>query len=78
GRITDALVEEEIARLSASWQPLAGPAAALPVDTTTLDLFDQDQLAAVVAVCRRSASLSAPGRTLFSVSRQKNANPNDA
>ncbi|EQA5672058.1 RNA repair transcriptional activator RtcR [Cronobacter malonaticus] len=78
GRITDALVEEEIGRLTASWRPLADPAAALPVDTATLDLFDRDQLAAVIAVCRRSASLSEAGRTLFAVSRQKKANPNDA
>lgn len=78
GRITDALVEEEIARLTASWRPITTAAAALPVDTATLDLFDQDQLAAVVAVCRRSASLSEAGRTLFAVSRQKKANPNDA
>lgn len=78
GRITDALVEEEIARLTASWRPITTAAAALPVDTATLDLFDRDQLAAVVAVCRRSASLSEAGRTLFAVSRQKKANPNDA
>jgi len=78
GRITDALVEEEIARLQASWQPRSAPDAALPVDAATLDLFDQDQLAAVIAVCRRSASLSDAGRTLFAVSRQKKANPNDA
>ncbi|WP_105660076.1 RNA repair transcriptional activator RtcR [Cronobacter dublinensis] len=78
GRITDALVEEEIARLQASWQPRSAPDAALPVDAATLDLFDRDQLAAVIAVCRRSASLSDAGRTLFAVSRQKKANPNDA
>ncbi|WP_337018604.1 RNA repair transcriptional activator RtcR [Leclercia sp. AS011] len=72
GRITLALVEEEIVRLQASWQT-ATPDAAM-----ALDLFDQRQLETVLEVCRRSASLSEAGRELFAVSRMKKANPNDA
>ncbi len=72
GRITLALVEEEIARLQESWQT-ATPSAAME-----LDLFDQRQLETVLEVCRRSASLSEAGRELFAVSRMKKVNPNDA
>ncbi|QIK12061.1 sigma 54-interacting transcriptional regulator [Leclercia sp. 29361] len=72
GRITLALVEEEIARLQANWQT-ATPAVAMD-----LDLFDQRQLETVLEVCRRSASLSEAGRELFAVSRMKKVNPNDA
>jgi transcriptional regulatory protein RtcR len=72
GRITLALVEEEIARLQANWQT-----ATLSV-AMELDLFDQRQLETVLEVCRRSASLSEAGRELFSVSRMKKVNPNDA
>ncbi|NEG94219.1 RNA repair transcriptional activator RtcR [Leclercia adecarboxylata] len=72
GRITLALVEEEIVRLQESWQ------AAAPSPVMDLDLFDQRQLETVLEVCRRSASLSEAGRELFAVSRMKKANPNDA
>jgi len=72
GRITLALVEEEILRLQESWQ------TATPLAAVGLDLFDQRQLETVLEVCRRSASLSEAGRELFAVSRMKKAVPNDA
>lgn len=72
GRITLALVEEEIARLQTNWQ------TATPSVAMELDLFDQRQLETVLEVCRRSASLSEAGRELFAVSRMKKVNPNDA
>lgn len=72
GRITLALVGEEIARLQAGWQT-AGVAP-----DAEIDLFDQRQLETVLEVCRRSASLSEAGRELFAFSRLKKANPNDA
>ena len=75
GRITRALVEEEIARLREHWQ--SAPAAAITL-TGEFDLFDQQQLETVIAVCRRCASLSEAGRELFAVSRRKKQNPNDA
>lgn len=77
GRITQAVVAEEVQRLQQSWRATPG-SVDLPVDPATLDLFDQDQLAAVIAVCRRCDSLSQAGRELFAVSRQKKTNPNDA
>jgi len=43
-----------------------------------IDLFDKAQLAAVVAVCRESRTLSAAGRKLFSVSRTAKTSGNDA
>ena len=86
GRIGRADVDEEIARLRASWgsdggdgaaaDPLAGLLTRERLDA--IDLFDRLQLGAVVEVCRRSRSLSAAGRELFAVSRQAKASPNDA
>lgn len=85
GRITVAEVEEEIGRLKAGWsssQPSDGVAllqeVLSPDRLATVDPFDQAQLATVVAVCRRSSSLSAAGRALFAVSRLAKAQPNDA
>ncbi|HAB23240.1 MAG: RNA repair transcriptional activator RtcR [Pantoea sp.] len=77
GRITAALVEEEIGRLQAAWQCSEQPQAALPVKQA-VDLFDRAQLETVLAVCRRSASLSEAGRELFAISRQQKKQPNDA
>jgi transcriptional regulatory protein RtcR len=85
GRITVAEAEEEIGRLKAGWsssQPSDGVAllqeVLSPDRLAAIDPFDQAQLAAVVAVCRRSSSLSAAGRALFAVSRLAKAQPNDA
>ena len=82
GRISEASVEEEIERLRDTWSGvgqgqdsltgLLGEAAG------RLDLFDRAQLAAVIGVCRESASLSEAGRRLFSVSRQEKKQANDA
>lgn len=77
GRITDGLVEEELARLSQHWHSTT-VATNLPLDPDTLDLFDRQQLETVISVCRRCRTLSEAGRELFAVSRQKKANPNDA
>ena len=74
GRITQAVVEEEIMLLKESWQlTTSSPDIAMEID-----LFDRRQLETVLEVCQRSASLSEAGRELFAVSRQKKANPNDA
>jgi transcriptional regulatory protein RtcR len=45
---------------------------------SALDRFDRVQLAAVVRCCRRERSLSAAGRQLFAISRQRRATANDA
>ncbi|HEX5052878.1 MAG TPA: RNA repair transcriptional activator RtcR [Planctomycetota bacterium] len=43
-----------------------------------IDRFDRVQLAEVVRTCRRHRSLSAAGRDLFAVSRERRATANDA
>ncbi|MBN8456268.1 MAG: RNA repair transcriptional activator RtcR [Verrucomicrobia bacterium] len=88
GRIRTDEVAEEIGRLRESWKrpgqiPAADSSAGLdsPLDPETLaeiDPFDRVQLAHVVAVCRRSRTLSDAGRELFAVSRTKRSAPNDA
>ena len=86
GRITEAIVDDEIARLQRLWRPRAGDAAGdVALDellgeeaASRLDLFDALQLQAVVGVCRRSKSLSDAGRKLFGVSRDAKTKPNDA
>ncbi len=86
GRIDEALVAEEIARLRAAWReatqethdgdPLAEVLSA--AELAALDRFDRVQLADVVAVCRRARSLSDAGRELFAVSRARKNSTNDA
>jgi len=85
GRISLELVEEEIARLRASWtdpEPDAGEAVLdemLGRDrVAALDRFDRVQLTEVVAVCRAARSLSDAGRTLFAASRTRKKAANDA
>lgn len=76
GRITHALVAEEITRLKFYWQDSSAPP--LPAELANIDLFDQSQLATVLKICRASTSLSEAGRQLFAVSRQQKKQPNDA
>jgi transcriptional regulatory protein RtcR len=47
-------------------------------ELASVDAFDRAQLAEVVRACRRSASLSEAGRTLFAASRQRRSSTNDA
>lgn len=90
GRITPAVVEQEIARLRSAWH------VDQPTDTIserdgddilfrvlgpradTLDRFDAVQLADVLRVCTRSRTLSEAGRELFAVSRASKTSVNDA
>ena len=85
GRIDEALVDEEIARLRAAWREADGetPGSALeeilePREIEALDRFDRAQLDYVLGVCRRSRTLSDAGRTLFQVSRTRRTRTNDA
>ena len=43
-----------------------------------IDRFDQLQLAAVAAECRRHKTLAAAGRALYQASRLKRSTPNDS
>jgi transcriptional regulatory protein RtcR len=85
GRVTTAVVDDEIARLKALWaQAPADPAESLlsrvlpPERIAGLDRFERAQLAEVLRVCASAASLSDAGRTLFAVSRQRRTTSNDA
>jgi transcriptional regulatory protein RtcR len=88
GRITVPLVEEEVQRLRLAWrstEATTGGSGRDPLDglldpeqRDRLDLFDLEQLRAVVRVCRESRTLSDAGRRLFAVSRTKRTVRNDA
>jgi transcriptional regulatory protein RtcR len=88
GRITDAIVGQETARLQRLWHHQTQRTdehddvdldAIMGRDAVErLDLFDAVQLKAVVSVCRRSKSLSDAGRKLFAASRSAKEKPNDA
>lgn len=88
GRITVAVVEEEITRLKRSWAspgkerreldlaPLEEILGAEGLEK--IDPFDRPQLAYVIGVCREAGSLSEAGRRLFAVSRKHKKQVNDA
>jgi transcriptional regulatory protein RtcR len=91
GRITERVVDEEVGRLQAAWampetaatSNAVAPAAAMTdlldaSELDALDLFDRQQLAFVVQVCRESRTLSDAGRRLFNVSRTERQSTNDA
>jgi transcriptional regulatory protein RtcR len=85
GRISVDLVEEELHRLRTSWEALeAGPSDEEltqlldPDELSKLDLFDRLQLSNVVAICKKSRTLSDAGRILFSASRSRKKTTNDA
>src|SRR5262245_12260237 len=85
GRITTAIVEDEIARLRESWtEPEAEAGGGLVERFMTadriaqLDRFEKTQLEDALAVCRESRSLSEAGRRLFSASRTRRTTSNDA
>jgi transcriptional regulatory protein RtcR len=85
GRISTAIVEEEIQRLNTSWSSFEDQASEgilsqfLSRDQlANIDLFDRDQLVRVIQTCQESRSLSAAGRRLFGASRAKKTSTNDA
>ena len=81
GRITEKLVEDEIARLKANWieahnDDLSDLLTAEQL--TQIDAFDRLQLQSVIGVCRRSRSIADAGRALFGASRAKRSTINDS
>ena len=86
GRITSAVLEDELARLRAAWAQPAETGGQHDVLLELLgakrlgeiDPFDQVQLAHVIGVCRESRTQSDAGRKLFEVSRLGRKHPNDA
>jgi transcriptional regulatory protein RtcR len=82
GRIDEAGVQAEIARLGAAPTTAAPGAdrlrAVLGPGAAELDRFDRVQLADVIEVCAAAPSLSAAGRALFARSLAARATRNDA
>jgi len=84
GRIDSDAVTAEMMRLGNLWSPGRGDdddgLGRLLSDAALaeIDPFDRVQLAAVVATCRCSRSLSEAGRALFSASRARRSSANDA
>ena len=87
GRITEAIVAGEIARLREAWsgfQPASESLGdlvddLLPVEQrSAMDLFDRLQLNEVIKVCRQSKTLAEAGRLLFNASREKKTSSNDS
>lgn len=93
GRITQALVTEEIKRLTQLWaEPsdfasLDGstdapiqktPSAKVDALLATLDEFDKIQLTQVIRFCQHHDSLASAGRALFNHSRQHKKSSNDS
>jgi transcriptional regulatory protein RtcR len=83
GRISVEIVEEEIARLEATWwRREEGGELLVEVmgdqAVEELDLFDRVQLETVIRVCREARTMSEAGRALFGASRSRKASTNDA
>ncbi|MDU8926119.1 RNA repair transcriptional activator RtcR [Alisedimentitalea sp. MJ-SS2] len=84
GRITRAMIDEEIETLRRDWHSSSTDhdarlvASVLGSAVDDIDPFDLVQLAEVIRTCRRSSSLSAAGRSLFAQSRARKTTRNDA
>lgn len=78
------MVTTEIETLQADWKSAQSNddfklvADVMGDAVSDVDPFDLVQLAEVIRTCRKSSSLSAAGRTLFTVSRSKRKTQNDA
>lgn len=85
GRITTEVVNDEIERLRGRWQAQPDIEGEKMLERLlgkeglhALDLFDRQQLASVIQVCRESRTLSEAGRALFGTSRERKKTANDA
>ncbi|PID42323.1 MAG: transcriptional regulator [Proteobacteria bacterium] len=87
GRITLAVVDEEINRLKRKWQ--SEPDLTTNIKTLIeqvpgagrieqIDYYDQLKLAGLIEVCRASDSMADAGRKLFNVSRTAKKSTNDS
>ncbi|MDP0491488.1 MAG: RNA repair transcriptional activator RtcR [Verrucomicrobiota bacterium JB023] len=85
GRIRREEVSEEIERLQEGWLEPGDFSGEVELSDVfegealaAIDPFDRVQIAHVIKVCRESRTLSEAGRVLFSASRARKKNPNDA
>lgn len=86
-RISEDLVQEEIAHLEGSWQKWEAEGEVnfpflkrflSPEKIAEIDPFDKPQLNEVLKICSQSKSLSESGRKLFAISRAKKKSSNDS
>jgi transcriptional regulatory protein RtcR len=85
GRVSVEIVENEVARLRASWSALEIHPSSVDLESicddavlSQIDPFDRVQLAEAIRTCLASRNLSEAGRKLFAVSRTKKGTANDA
>jgi len=81
GRITELLVDDELARLRESWSEQVQDSLRglmTPAEVDRLDVFDRLQLEAVIELCRQSRSMADAGRALFGASRTRRSSINDS
>lgn len=78
GRIDQATVTAELARLASATSTGDDLEGVLGERAAALDRFDRVQLADVIGVCRASPTLSAAGRALFASSLAARTTKNDA
>lgn len=87
GRITTAVVDDEITRLKRKWQtsnqnhwsPNTIIDSILGKDCSkSIDYYDQLKLANLIQVCQNSRSMADAGRKLFNVSRKTKRSNNDS
>ncbi|MEC8428839.1 MAG: sigma 54-interacting transcriptional regulator, partial [Pseudomonadota bacterium] len=87
GRITAAVVDEEINRLRRKWKstPSSSPAPSALIEQVLgsgsadeIDYYDQLKLASLIEVCQHSSSMAEAGRKLFNISRKTKRSSNDS
>lgn len=84
GRINEQIVKEEIEQLQSRWKTPSKNTNSIDLadylsteQLSATDLFDQHQLAFVIAECQKAATLSEAGRMLFDQSRLMKTSTND-
>ena len=86
GRISEAIVDNELDRLQRDWEENNGEndedkllKSCLDEETfNNLDLFEYSQLAQVIRICQQSKNMADAGRKLFNKSRLKKSAGNDS
>lgn len=88
GRITTAIVNEEISRLEKKWShrkttEIESKSNILveilpPKVLSNMDYYEQEKLAIVLNTCKVANSMAEAGRTLFNKSRQSKSSANDS
>ncbi|MGI9328420.1 MAG: RNA repair transcriptional activator RtcR [Pseudomonadales bacterium] len=85
GRISKAVVEQEISLLERRWRAVSNEPSRVDLEQwldgeaiAEIDRFDRVQLAYVIEVCRTSRSLAEAGRKIFQASREKKKTGNDS